>query len=52
MTLGDLSFERYWFIEEIDTGEDSEEASKDTTDKLNKLKCSDNKISVRIEQSL
>ena len=35
ITLRDLTFVRYWFIEEIVIGEDSEEASNDTTVNIN-----------------
>ena len=35
ITLRDLTFVRYWFIDEIVTGEDSEEASNDTTENVN-----------------
>ena len=35
ITLRDLTLVRYWFIEEMVKGEDSIEASNDTTDHIN-----------------
>ncbi len=46
ITLRDLSIERYWFIKEIEKVEDSledGEASTDTTNNKDKLKCSETK---------
>ena len=35
ITLRDLAIARYWFIEEIEVLEDSEETSNDTTNNVN-----------------